>query len=362
MSSYTSNKNRLWVQVMPSCEIPSLVMDAKGGPVAILVDFMASGIGAIIKSAGDRLVNSDQHVMKTVVAYEPGFVIRANAISASFLLNCITLNVGPKVIPIRDGKTGLPLSLDVITKSSEYEQCPVVIRLEFVESTDGTAVAAQITHWKYNYFLDPSPTPSRTPRRKITIELKISDVDNNVLLVTVMQIEANSEELGNERPNDGERLPWMKRPVKNLSSEQNLAQDQFFGPVNIEVSITEVAEPSRFAKFFGTFLGNQKTAIETFVKDRLTQVLDESAAGKRKLDLLKEASTALEEYKKNYDMAVKARSNLDAASKDDIAAWDDAKQRLALQLAILHQQEVLTRGVFDRAQLSFTPLPVIKGS
>ena len=99
---------------------------------------------------------------------EPSFVIKARATPVSFLLNCITLNVGPAPVPIRDEGTKKPLSLDFMSGSSEYARSPVMIRLEFEESTDGTALAARVTHWKYTRFLDPSTPWFRDPRRKVT--------------------------------------------------------------------------------------------------------------------------------------------------------------------------------------------------
>ncbi|GAB1720192.1 MAG: hypothetical protein NTAFB09_19230 [Nitrosospira sp.] len=357
MSSYTDKKNRLWVQVMLAPEAPPAHRE-KGVAVAILSDLVASGIGAVVKSASDRLIASDQYVIKTIVPYEPSFVISANETSAAFLLNCIILNVGPEAIPIRNVQTRLPLSFDVIATSEEYKESPVVIRVEFVESVDRTAIAARITHWKYKNFLDPSPTPFRTLRRKITIELKILDAEGSVLIATTMQVEAESEALDKVRPNDGEQLPWMKRPVKNFSGERNPAQDQAFGPANIEVSITEVAEASRFATILGTIFNNQKAAIETFVKNQVNQAFDEGEVAKAKLTSLREASTALDEYKTAYNTAVTARKTFEAAA--DTAAKTMAKESLTLQLATLYQKEVLARAVFDRAQLSFTPMPVIK--
>jgi hypothetical protein len=270
-----------------------------------VAEMIASGVGAIIKSAADRLIASDQYVMKTVLAYEPSFVIRANAASASFLLNCITLNVGRKAIPIYDDETRVPLSIDVIRNSAEYGESPVVIRLELEESADGTALTARVTHWKYTQFLDSSATWLRKRRRKITIEVKISDVEESVLWATAMQVEADISMLPNTRPNDGERLPWRKRPVRNFSGERAIAKDQDFGPVNIEVSITEVAEPSGFAKLIATTLGYQKAAIEGFVKDRVSRIFDETEAAKTKLALLQDTFTALADYESTYDAAAK---------------------------------------------------------
>ncbi len=348
---------RLWVQVTPSIKEPSPRAEALGVPAAIAASLIASGVGAIIKSAADRLIASDQYVLKTVLAYEPSFVIRANAPSASFLLNCITLNVGPRPITILNDKTRVPLSFSDIERHPEYKQSPVVIRLEIDDSTDGTALAARVTHWKYAQFLDPSPTWFRKPRRKVTVEVKISDLDGSVLLATAMQVEADGSMLPNARPNDGERLPWMRRPVKNFSGERVLTKDQEFGPVNIEASITEVAEPSGFAKILGTTLANQQAAIEGYLKDRVAQALDETEAAKARLASLKEASTQRDEYTTAYEQAAEATKTV--ASATDGAAKSKAEQTLALKLAALRQKEILARAAFDRAGLAFEPMPPI---
>jgi hypothetical protein len=358
MSSYANAQNRLWVQVMPPhAQLPPGA-EAAAIPAVFVGEMIASGVGAIIKSAADRLIASDQYVMKTVLAYEPSFVIRANAASASFLLNCITLNVGRKALPIYDDKARAPLSIDVIRNSSEYGESPVVIGLELKESTDGTALTARVTHWKYTQFLDAPATWFRKRRRKITIEVKISDVEGSVLWATAMQVEADSSMLPNTRPNDGERLPWRKRPVRNFSGERAIAKDQDFGPVNIEASITEVAEPSGFAKLIGTILGYQKAAIEGYVKDRVSQIFDETEAAKAKLALLEDTSTARAEYESAYDAAAKARKTFDIAA--DQAAKTAARQTLELKLATLRQKEILARSAFDRAGLTFEPMPAIE--
>jgi hypothetical protein len=358
MSSYANAQNRLWVQVMPPHTEPPPGAEAAAIPAVFVAEMIASGVGAIVKSAADRLIASDQYVMKTMLAYEPSFVIRANAASASFLLSSITLNVGRKAIPIYDDKTRVPLSIEVIRNSAEYRESPVVIRLELKESTDGTALTARVTHWKYMQFLDSSATWFRKRRRKVTIEVKMSDVEGSVLWATAMQVEADSSMLPNTRPNEGERLPWMKRPVRHFSGERAIAKDQDFGPVNIEASITEVAEPSGFAKLIGTTLGNQKAAIEGYVKDRVSGIFDETEAAKAKLASLKDASTARDEYESAYDAAAKAGKTFDVAA--DQAVKTAARQTLELKLATLRQKEVLARLAFDRAGLAFEPMPAIK--
>ncbi|MGC8640158.1 MAG: hypothetical protein ACP5XB_09815 [Isosphaeraceae bacterium] len=243
-------------------------------------------------------------------------------------------------------------------RSTEYARSPVVIRLEFEESSDGTALAARVTHWKYTRFLDPSAPWFREPRRKITIELNISDAAACVILSTAMQVEADSGSLPHTRPNDGERLPWLPKPVRNLPGNRQPDSAQFFGPVNIEASITEMAEPSRFARMLGRALGSQQAAIERYVKDRLVQALDESEAAKAGLAMLKGASAARAEYESAYQAAAHTRKTLDTAADD--AARIAAEQALALQLATLRLKETLARDAFDRAGLSFVPLPAIE--
>jgi hypothetical protein len=358
MSTVASAPNRLWVQVMPSCKAPVRTAEALAIAPAFVVDLVASGVGAIVKSAADRLIASDQYVIKTVLAYEPSFVMRAQATTVSFLLNCITLNVGPGPIPIRDEETKRPLPVDIIMRSAAYEQSPAVIRLEFEESTDGTALAARVTHWKYTRFLDPSTPWFRNPLRKITIEVNFSDAAASALLTTAMQVEADSSTLPRARPNDGERLPWLPKPVRNLPGDRQPGSDQFFGPVNIEAKITEVAEPSWFARLLGSTLGSQQAAIEGFVKDRLVKALDETEAAKAGLTTLQDAMAARADYESAYKAAVQTRKTLETAADD--AAKIAAEQALALQLATLRLKETLARDAFDRAGLPFEPLPAIE--
>jgi hypothetical protein len=368
MPSHSSGQNRLWVQslctaVPAAKEAAPLAKEAVPIPTELAVEVITSSVGAIVKSAADLLSTPDQYGIKTVAAHDPGFIIRANATSASFLLNRITLNVGSEAIPIRHETTHEPLPLKDIKKSSEYKASPVVILLELTESGDGTALAAYVKDWKYAHFLDPSPAIGwfrnwlREPQRKVTVEVKISDVEDGVLWATAMQVEAEGSTLPDTRPNDGERLPWTKRPVKNFPGRREVDRDQTFGPVNIEASITEVVEPSRWAKILGTALGNQKSAIEEYVKSSITQALGKTEAAKANLASIEGASKARNTYQAAYQDAAKARKTFDDAAESDKSA---AKLALELKLAILHQNEVLARTAFDGARVPFEPLPPIK--
>jgi hypothetical protein len=348
--SSSSKPNRLWVQVV--WESKDTPVSEAGVPIFDVGGLIASGVGAIIKSTADVLIASDQYVTKTVLAYEPSFRIRAHATSATFLLNSIVLNVGPNAVK----------PSDVEVNGGEYARSPVVIWLKFDESIDGTALAPRVTHWKYEQFLDPSAmrlkSLFRTQRRKVTVEVKISDVDGGDLLATAMQVEADSAGLPNVRPNYCERLPWKKRPVKNFTGERSVAEDQCFGPVNIEASITEVCEPSRFARFLGMTVGSQKPAIEKYVRDRVMQAMDETTTAKAMLISLDEASKIQNDYQTAYKEAAEAMKAVTAAV--DEADKCIAQQLLALKLATLRQKEILARASFDRAGLAFEPMPKIK--
>jgi len=351
--------NRLWVQVR---QRPAAARAEEAAlPAAIAVDLVASGVGAIVKSAADRLVATDQWVIRTVLAYEPAFAMPGGATAARFLVHGITLNVGPKPVPLRDER-GQERSLEAVAGSSRgapdspYARSPVVIGLELAESADGTALTASITHWKYAGFLDPSPAPFRRSRRKVTVEVKISDPEGSALLKMAMQVEADAGGLAAARPNDGERLPWMRRPVKNFPGERAPGVEQTFGPVNVEASITEVAEPSAFAKVLGAVLGNQKAAVEKYVRDRVGQALDETEAAKARLDAVKEASTARAEYDAAWATATEAKKVHEGATGQ---AREVARQALQLKLVALRQKEILARAAFDRSGLPFAPLPAI---
>ena len=68
MSTVASAPNRLWVQVMPSCKTRARFTEALAVPPVILADLVASGVGAIVKSAADRLIASDRYVIRTMLA------------------------------------------------------------------------------------------------------------------------------------------------------------------------------------------------------------------------------------------------------------------------------------------------------
>jgi hypothetical protein len=81
---------RFWVQVR---EPPPEAEAAATG--AIVGTFIASRVGAMVKAAGDRLVQSDQYALSSVLAYEPAF----RAGPAQFLPRSMVLNVGSAPVP-----------------------------------------------------------------------------------------------------------------------------------------------------------------------------------------------------------------------------------------------------------------------
>lgn len=357
MSSLVCKNNRLWVQAIRLGEKQSQAAEAAGLATVVVADLIASGVGAIVKSAADRLIASDQYVVKAVLAHEPSFLMCANMTTASFLLKSIILNVGCEPIPICDETNQGLLPFAAIKESRGYHGSPVVIWLNLEASTDGTALAPRVKLWKYEQFLDPTPEWFRKPRRKVTVEVKISDVEGLVLLATAVQVEADRSTLRNAGANLDERLPWVKRPVKNFTGERVLNEGQEFGPVNIEASITEVAEPSGFARILGTSAGNQKAAIEGYAKGRITRFLDGEETARAKVASFKEAATARDEYGTAFTEAVEARKAFDAAA--DGAAKTAAQLTLTLKLATLRQKEILARAAFDHAGLAFEPMPAM---
>ncbi|QRM35411.1 hypothetical protein [Microvirga sp. VF16] len=346
--------HRLWVQVTPRLTpsaAPSATIVA-----GIITDLVASGVGAVIKTASDRLIAPDQYSTSTILAYEPAFALRSRATTPEFLLKCITLNVGPKPLRILDDKMN-PIPGLEMENYEEYKESPVVAQIEFLESIDGTAITGKVAQWKYEKFLDPSSTWFRTPRRKVTIEIKVSAADGTSLLALAMQVEATESEIRTAKPNEGERLPWSTRPSKSAQAPGDPNTDIIYGPVNIEAKITEVAEPSAFAKVLGSTLSNQKATVETYIKGRVAQAFDESAAAQAQLTLISAAASTREKYETAHSEAVAAKKAFSQAHPPG----ENERQQLILKLQVLKQQEVLARGAFDKAGLPFYALPEVPG-
>src|SRR5215216_673115 len=136
----------------------------------------------------------------------------------------------------------------------------------------------------------------------------MTDMDGRTLLGLAIQVTGTVTEVANTVWQSTDRLPWAKRP--SLPAPES---HEHYGVVNIEGKITEVAEPSGFAKFLGTFLGSQKAAIETYVKDRITQSLDQSAAAEAQLRALDAAGKARQSYEAAHKDGSDARKALDQA-------------------------------------------------
>jgi len=285
-------RNRLWLQVTPAREPAATRLEAAPVVAAIAVDLAVSAVGTVVKVVSDRLVATDQYVLRTLQAYEPAFAIRANAASSEFLPRYITLNVGPRPVPIPKVGSNATFPAPEVERGVEYRSSPVVVRLELTGSKDGTALRARLAHWKYADFIAPPTAPFKRRKRKVAIEVKMSDVDGGALLKLALQMEATRAELPTAGLASAEHLPWVKRPVKSVPGDRASAEEQWFGPVNVEASVTEVAEPGWLAKLLAGTLGNQKAAIEKLVKDRVGQALDETEAAKARIEAVKEALAA----------------------------------------------------------------------
>jgi hypothetical protein len=126
-----------------------------------------------------------------------------------------------------------------------------------------------------------------------------------------------------------------------------------FGPVNVSATLTEIAKPSWLGKTFSTTLTTEKSALQDFVKQKVKDEIDPAARAQAKLDLANAASTALAAY----DTAYAAASTAYATYQGAASAANKAS--LVVKLAVLRQQEVVTREAFDAAGMSFQPYPAI---
>jgi hypothetical protein len=333
--------DRLWVQVQAREPRDKARLEAIALP-AIAADIVASGIGNLIKAASDHLIATDTYVISALHPYDPAFR-KASGGPVEFLPRRIVLNVG-----------AAPVRLEQVAPGKVPDEAsPVVIAIDIIESRDRTAVRGEVTFWRYARFIATGFTAFKKARRKISIELKMTGVDAQTLLTIAIHLTGTEADIQQTSWGPDDRLPWAKRPT--MSGPDGFDE---FGVVNIEAKITEVAEPSGFAKFLGTWLGGQKSTVETFVKNTVMQALDQSAGAEAQLRVLEAARTARQSYETAYTDAATARKAFDEAS----AATDKPKARtaLALKLAILQQRQIFAREAFNKAGLAFEPLPEIK--
>lgn len=335
---------RLWIQ-----PTPAPVVAAQEGREAIgttiLATAISSGVGTIIAAAADRLTTDAQYDISGTLAYEPAFAMQAAPAKPLYLLKSITLNVGPS--PVKFAGEGQRIAIDT---GNAYAASPVVIRVDFESSADGTALAARVVHWKYQRCLGDKARIHGDGRR-ITVDIKVRDAAGTSLVATAMQVSGRRSEIGRLKPQEGERLPWSRAPSPNAPAD--LAPGDRFGPVNIEVRITEVASPSWLGRLLGATLSSQKAAVETYVKDRVTQAFDASAAAQSALALMSAAQAAWGHYAAAHKEAVTAREAYDKAR----GAAEQVV--LATKRAIVAEKETLAREAYAKAGLAFQPLAPI---
>ena len=331
---------RLWIQASSK---------HTGGREAVAETFLASmvssGVGALIKTAADRLVANSEYTLADTLAFEPAFRTREGDGAVELLIHAITINAGRNAVALRPDGTLVDQAEQAATASGS----PVLVRVEFERSNDGTAVAAKVTHWVYSDCLDHR-TVFRDDMRKVSIEIKITDVSGAILLATSMQVTAKKDLLGTATPASGNRLRWTRVPTATAPAG---APGGLFGPVNIEVHITESAGPSWLARLLGATLDNQKGAVEAWVKGTVTQALDAGAAAQTRLGAAQAAQKAWDEYATAHSTAKAARGVFD---KDPSAI---NRQALLLALAVAAERLSIARESHGRAGLPFNALPGI---
>lgn len=332
---------RLWIQATNRTAVNQGVV-----PETVATTFLAtlvsSGVGALITTAADRLLADNEYTLSDTLAFEPAFHAVQPGAPGEFVLRTITINVGSAPIELEhDGQ----LSDKVVTEA-DRTGTSVVVRVDFEPSLDGTALAGHVTHWVYRRCLDPR-TALRAPQRKVTIEIKVTDTAGASLLSTTMQVTATVDTLATACPAGGQRLPWAHKPAAAAPA----GAAGYFGPVNILVRITEAAAPSWLGRLLGNTLSGQKAAVETIVKDAVTQALDTSAPAQARLDSVEAAQTAWTAYVTAYQKVMAAREAFD---KDRSSA---NHQVLVLALAVLAERLALARDAHGRAGLTLQPLP-----
>lgn len=340
----TQNASRLWIQ---ATSVDAMAHSAEeSAAVAVVASMVSSGVGAVLQAASDRLLTEAEYTLSGSLAYEPAFKLVQERAPARFQLGAVIINVGP--VPVELDAAGRIL-VAADERSENADTLPVVIRVEFAASQDGTALAGQVTHWIYNKCLD-NRTAFRDKQRKISIEIKITDAAGVALLSTAMQVSATTDKIGTTRPSSGERLPWTKMPL--MATPASLSGEQF-GPVNIAVRITEAAGPSWLARLLGGTISSQKAALQTYVKDSATEAMDASTAAQAQLANIKTAQTTWNEYVAAYQRTKAAREAFD---KENSSV---TRMPLSLSLAALAEHQTLAREVHRRAGVPFQPLPPI---
>lgn len=333
---------RLWIQATPSA-VEATVATEGAVIAAFAATLVSSGVGALLKAAADRLLLESEFTLVGTLALDTAFRSARAGEPGEFMLRAVTLNVGTRPAQL-DGAGDLQgTAADAATASGS----PVLVRVEFRPSRDGTAIAGHVTHWVYDRCLDER-TALRDARRKVTIEIKVTDVSGATLLATAMQVSATTTTLPMAVPGSGDRLPWVAKPSMTAPSG---SASPSFGPVNIQVRLTEAAGPSWLGRLLGNTLSGQAATIEASVRNAVTQVLDAGAASRAQLATIDAAQAAWTDYVTAHQKAKAAR---DLFSKDGSGAH---RQALVLALAVLSERLALARETHRKAGL---PLQVLE--
>lgn len=335
---------RLWIQATSSA-LAAPVATEGAVIAAFAATLVSSGVGALLKATADRLLLESEFTLAGTLALDDAFRIVRAGEPGELTLRALTVNVGTRAVQL-DGAGNLRgTATDAATASGS----PVLVRVEFGPSRDGTAIAGHVTHWVYDRCLDER-TALRDARRKVTIEIKVMDVAGTALLATAMQVNATTATLATAVPESGDRLPWVARPSMTAPAG---VPGSSFGPVNIQVRLTEAAGPSWLGRLLGNTLSGQAATIEASVRNAVTQVLDAGAASRVQLATIDAAQAAWTDYVTAHQKAKAAR---DLFSKDGSAAH---RQALVLALAVLSERLALARETHRKAGLPLQTLEEI---
>jgi len=95
----TASAPRLWIQATArKAESRAVGPEALG--TVFLATLASSGVGALIKTAADRLLADNEFTLSDTLAFDPAFHAPQPGGQGEFLVSAITLNVGPKAVTL----------------------------------------------------------------------------------------------------------------------------------------------------------------------------------------------------------------------------------------------------------------------
>lgn len=225
--------------------------------------------------------------------------------------------------------------------------------LQIKTSSDRSAFRFSVVDWEFSRFLKQQNTQWFQEKKRRDIALKIefltpgsaslgtrtafiehvfTDVDAAALRTLFIKEQA---------------LPWFAAP-----SRPDNKDDVYRGlPLNVRITVVETTRPNQFALWMHALALENKEAVSKLAQDSARKALDPVYGATEAAKLAEAAGTAYGNYKSAWD-DLKAHHDArpDAA---DIAAMQVWKAGFTTKQQIVISKQVLARGAFDIARLSW---------